>query len=150
MGETGQKLPAVTPGPVSGKLNEFQRTMLQWSGLHPYNAVHVARVTAPISPERFARATSHVLAEAGLTNYAVREKGGAYRYEGGAVEVVLLVLEGGDDPVAVAHREIERQLNEPFPREGLFQPFRWFLVKGKGETFVGLSYFHFVADAESI
>ena len=150
MGETGQNLPAVTPGPVSGKLNEFQRTMLQWSGLHPYNAVHVARVTAPISPERFARATSHVLAEAGLTNYAVREKGGAYRYEGGAVEVVPLVLEGGDDPVAVAHREMERQLNEPFPREGLFQPFRWFLVRGAGESFVGLSYFHVVADAESI
>ncbi len=87
MGETGQSTPAGTSGPVSGKLNEFQRTMLQWSGLHPYNAVHVARVTAAIAPERLARAASHVLAEAGLTNYAVREKGGVYRYEGGLVEV---------------------------------------------------------------
>jgi hypothetical protein len=150
MGETGQSTPAGTSGPVSGKLNEFQRTMLQWSGLHPYNAVHVARITAVIELGGFARAAAHVLVEAGLTNYVVRDKGGVYRYEGGRVEVVPLVLEGGDDPVAVVHREMERQLNEPFPSDGLFQPFRWFLVKGEGETFVGLSYFHVVADAESI
>lgn len=124
--------------------------MLQWSGLHPYNAVHVARVSCPVDADRFAEAASRVLALAGLTNYVVRERGGHYRYEGGEVEVTPFLLEGGDDPVAVAHREMERQLNEPFPREGLFQPFRWFLVRGEGETFVGLAYFHVVADAESV
>lgn len=150
MTSTGQATPTAGPGPVSGKLNEFQRTMLQWSGLHPYNAVHVARVTAVIEPDGFAKAAAHVLAAAGLTNYSVREKGGRFRYEGGPVEVTPLVLEGGDDPVAVVHGEMVRQLDEAFPWEGIFQPFRWFLVRGSGETFVGLAYFHVVADAEAI
>lgn len=150
MVETRQNLPSGLIGPVSGTLNEFQRTMLQWSRLHPYNAVHVARVTVEMSPDRLAGAAAHVLAEAGLTNYALREANGLYRYETGRVEVEPLVIEGGVSPLSRVHREMERQLNEPFASGGLFQPFRWFLVKGEGETFVGLAYFHVVADAESI
>jgi len=150
MVETSQNLRPGIIGPASGKLNEFQRTMLQWSGLHPYNAVHVARVTVEILPGPLAAAASHVLAEAGLTNYALCEANGLYRYEGGRVEVEPLVIEGGGAPLSMVHREMERQLNEPFASGGLFQPFRWFLVKGDGETFVGIAYFHVVADAESI
>lgn len=137
-------------GPVSGRLNSFQRAMLQWNGLHPYNAVHVARIATAVDPARLAACAAHVLDEAGLTNYSVEERRGAYRYEGGAVEVEPLVLEGGDAPLAMVHREMERQVNEPFPCQGTFQPFRWFLVRGEGESFVGLSYFHAVADAESV
>ncbi len=34
------------PSGVSGvgRYSQFQRTMLQWSSLHPYNAVHVIRI----------------------------------------------------------------------------------------------------------
>ena len=31
-----------------GRLNAFQRVMLQWSELHPYNAVHTYRLSGPL------------------------------------------------------------------------------------------------------
>lgn len=142
-----EDLPA---GPASGRLNEFQRTMLQWSGLHPYNAVHVARLPRVVGADRFAAAAEQVLAGAGLTNYAVRRSDGRYRYESGEVEVIPRVVEGDGDALGAARAEMARQLNESFPWDGLFQPFRFFLVKGGEETFLGLAYFHVVADAESV
>lgn len=150
MGKDGQNARDGAPGPASGWLNEFQRTMLQWSGLHPYNAVHVARVAPALGEARFSAAVAHVLAETGLTDYAVNEASGTYLYGGGVAEAVVSVLDGGGDPLATVHREMARWLNEPFPKEGVFQPFRFFLVQGAGESFAGLAYFHVAADAESV
>ncbi len=150
MGKGGQNAREGKPGPASGRLNEFQRTMLQWSSLHPYNAVHVARVAPALDPSRFSRAVTHVLGETGLTHYAVDGRSGSYRYGGGDAGVEVPVLDGGADPLATVHREMEQWLNEPFPREGEFQPFRFFLVQGQGESFAGLAYFHVAADAESV
>lgn len=149
MARSGQSIGATSAGPGSGRLNEFQRTMLQWGRLHPYNAVHVVRVDSPIEAGHLSAAISHILAEAGLTNYSVNERGG-YRYGGERVEIQPLEIDVGEDPVAAVHREMERQLNEAFPWEGVFQPFRWFLANGTGECFVGVAYFHAVADAESV
>lgn len=146
-GQTGGTRPA---GPVSGRLNEFQRTMLQWTGLHPYNAVHVARVDAAIDPERLEARIRHVLAEAGLTNYSLDEAKGVYRYEGGPAGIELRVLDGEDGSGSVVFGEMERQLNEPFPYHGRFLPFRFFLVVSGSVSHVGLAYFHVVADADSI
>ena len=150
MGATGQSTCFKAGSAISGKLNEFQRTMLQWSGLHPYNAVHVARVSSPLEPSRLGEAIGRVVSLAGLTNYRVTKDGGRYHYGGGPIEVDPCILDGGEDPVSVVHREMERQLNEPFPQTGVFKPFRWFLVQGENESFAGLAYFHMVADAESI
>jgi len=150
MAEGGQRGGGRAAGPVSGRLNEFQRTMLQWTGLHPYNAVHVAKVAAAIDPERLAGGVRHVLAEAGLTNYSVDERRGAYRYEGGPAEVEVRILPSGEDPEAAVFGEMERQLNEAFAYRGRFQPFRFFLAVSGGVSYLGLAYFHVVADADSI
>lgn len=146
-GQTGGGRPA---GPVSGRFNEFQRTMLQWTGLHPYNAVHVARVDAPIDPDRLAERIRHVLVEAGLTNYTLDEGKGAYRYEGGPAPIELRILDAADGAETVVFGEMERQLNEPFAYQGRFQPFRFFMVVSGTVSYVGLAYFHVVADADSI
>ena len=45
---------------TSGRLNAFQRLMLQWSELHPYNAAHVYRIARPMAPEALAEAI-HIL-----------------------------------------------------------------------------------------
>ncbi|HRQ89872.1 MAG TPA: hypothetical protein PLA50_13815 [Bacteroidia bacterium] len=135
------------PSPTTGRLNDFQRTMLHWNRLHPYNSVEVARIDAAISPARFAAAVAHVLEAAGLTNYSVGD--GRFGYAGGPVEVVPKLLDGGD-ALEQVHREMERELNEPFPcGPEPFQPFRWFLANGNGEAFVGLTYFHVAADAHA-
>lgn len=124
--------------------------MLQWSGLHPYNAIHVARAKGVIDPERFRERARHVLALAGLTNYRLNERSGSYLYSGGDAEIEVRVLPAGDSAEGAVFREMERQLDAPFPFREVFQPFRFFLVPGEGVTYVGLSYFHVVADAESV
>lgn len=137
-------------GPASGRLNEFQRTMLQWSGLFPYNAVHVARLEGLPDPGRLLAAARHVLSLAGLSGYSVSEKSGRFRYEGGTSTIDLPVIEGGSDPETLLWAEMERQLNLAFPWQGVFDPFRLFLVRGDGASFFGIAYFHVVADAESV
>jgi hypothetical protein len=141
-------------GPAGGRLNEFQRTMLQWSGLHPYNAVHVAKVAFPVKADEFAAAAAAVLREAGLTNYSLDRGGARYRYGGGEASCSVETVASGSDPLSAVHGEIGRQLDLPFGfSEGLFQPFRFFLVDGgdEGEVgYVGLAYFHVVADADAI
>lgn len=149
-GQTGRCAPGPATASVPGRLNEFQRTMLQWSGLHPYNAVHAARISPPPDPVRFVAAASHVLREAGLAGYAVDARRGVYRYGAAAEEIAALVLDGGEDPLRTVHGEMERWLNEPFPFDGGFQPFRFFLVRGAAESFAGVAYFHVAADAESV
>ena len=39
------------PSPAWSHLNFFQRMMLRWRELHPYNPVHVVRVPAPLDAE---------------------------------------------------------------------------------------------------
>lgn len=138
------------PGPASGRLNEFQRTMLQWSQLHPYNAVHVARVRPALDPENYVRAAAQVLRLAGLLGYEVDAGRGTYRYSGESVELAAEVIEGGADPMATLQGEVQRWLNEAFPASGGFQPFRFFLVQAQGESFAGLAYYHVAADADSV
>ena len=33
---------------LAGRLNLFQRTMLDWRELHPYNAMHAAEISRPL------------------------------------------------------------------------------------------------------
>jgi len=133
-----------------GRFNEFQRTMLQWSSLHPYTAVHVLKVAAPITPDRFAEGLNKVLSESGLGSLSIDRKLGTYHFHRGPQACVPRQVESGRDPMAALSAEIERQLNEPFAFEDRFVPFRFFILPGTAETHVGISYFHAIADAESI
>ena len=60
------------------------------------------------------------------------------------------MLPAGPDPHETARREIVRQLNLPFPRDGRFSPFRFFVVVGGDGFDVGLAYDHFLAGGDSI
>jgi hypothetical protein len=54
---------------VNGRLNLFQATMLRWRELHPYNAVHVVRVPAPLEAGRLAATIAAELESGGLTGF---------------------------------------------------------------------------------
>jgi len=136
--------------PVSGKYNQFQRTMLQWSGLHPYNAVHVVRIAGTIELDHFEKSLNHVLNLSGLANLSINPKSGRFTLHGGNPACHPRLIEGNGDPLPALYREMTRQLNEPFPFETRFTPFRFFLLRSAGESFAGITYFHAVADAESI
>lgn len=135
---------------MSGRLNIFQRTMLQWDELHPYNAVHGVFVGVALDAARIHGSVEGVLQARGLTGLELDAARGNFHYHGGAAMAEVQVLADGADPRATLATEIERQINTPFLREERISPFRFFAVPAEGGFWLGLSYFHAVADAEAI
>lgn len=133
---------------MPGRLNLFQATMLRWRGLHPYTAVHVLRVPAPLEPARLEAALRRVLEQLGLTGFTL--SGGRFRFAGGASAAQIAVLPGGADPRRALDAAIASAINTPFPADGRFDPFRFFAVDAREGFFLGLAYDHFVAAADSI
>jgi hypothetical protein len=135
---------------MQGKLNLFQAMMLHWRELHPYNAVHVVAVAQALEPSRLKTRIESRLETARLTGLVLDRRRGRFEYRGGPVAVELTILTGGDDALQVVEREIERQLNLPFPCDGAFVPFRFFAVDADGTFHLGLAYDHFIAGGDSI
>jgi hypothetical protein len=133
-----------------GRLNIFQMSMLLWNDLHPYNAVHVVRIPAPLEFERLQTIINTVLARHRLQGLTLNRKAGTYQYEGTAVppEIRLLTPDAGG--AVDLTREIEHQLNTPFIERSRFSPFRFFVAPEKDSFSLGMGYFHAIADAESI
>jgi len=141
---------AVPDRPEPGRLNLFQRTMLRWRELHPYNAVHVVAIPAPLDARRLQDRIQHRLERSGLTGFVLDSKRGRLRHGGGRAVVDLKILEGRADPTDLLWREIEAQLNTPFATRGEFSPFRFFAVDAGDSFRLGVVYDHFVGSGDSI
>lgn len=135
---------------MRGKLNSFQKSMLQWNHLHAYNAVHVVRIIGDLDPPRVTVVINDFLAQRGLTHLTLDLRRGTFDYGGGVGDVAVHVVAGNSEPQANLAAEIERQLNTAFELSETFNPFRFFAVQETGSFLLGLVYFHAVADAESI
>src|SRR5258706_8445032 len=77
-----------------GKLNIFQRTMLQWNDTLAYNAVHVVRVPAPLDLEGLRMVINRTLENRGLNDLTVDRAKGTYQYHGGPSRCDLQVISG--------------------------------------------------------
>ena len=86
----------------------------------------------------------------GLTHLSLDRAKGGYRYEGGPAVCEIRAIAHGEDPRAALFAEVERQLNTPFTQAERFNPFRFFVASAGDSFFLGLVYFHAVADAESV
>ena len=135
---------------LPGRFNTFQRTMLLWDGMHPYNAVHVVRVPAVCDAERLRQTLARVIEDRGLTGFRMDARGRGFEFRGGTAAIVLAVIACGDEPAATLRAEMERQINLKFDRSGEFTPFRFFAVPDGGTFWLGIVYFHAIADAEPI
>lgn len=135
---------------MEGRLNLFQRMMLRWRELHPYNPVHVIRIDAPLDPARLRACIGTHLEAAGLTGLTVDPKRWRFRYAGGAADVALSVRAAAGDALGVLAVEIEREFNEPFAAATEATPFRFVAVDGGGAFHLALAYDHFVAGGDSI
>jgi hypothetical protein len=135
---------------MDGRLNSFQKTMLQWNDLHPYSAVHVVRIAGRLDEERLRKGIQSTLAARGLTNLSLDRARGAYHYEGGPAACEVRTIAGREAPHSALFAEVERQLNTPFVHAERFNPFRFFVAPAGDSYFLGLVYFHPVADAESV
>jgi hypothetical protein len=135
---------------MHGGLNSFQKTMLQWNDLHPYNAVHVVRLTGIPDQEQLRLGLGSTLERRGLTNLFLNRAKNTYAYLGGPMDCDLKVLTGEANPIAALQAEVEQQINTPFAPAERINPFRFFAVVANDGFFLGLAYFHPVADAESV
>jgi hypothetical protein len=134
---------------MSSRLNFFQRTMLRWRDLHPYNAVHVVAVAEPLDTLRLRDAITRQLGDLGIGQLDLDRTHGRYEWRGGREDADLRLL-SGDDPQGRVHDEIARQLNASFPADGRISPFRFFAVDAGASFHLGLAYDHFVAGGDSI
>jgi hypothetical protein len=135
---------------VRGKLNLFQRAMLQWRELHPYSAVHAVRLPQPLDKARLAADIADELQALGLTGLEVDARRGQFSFRGGPAQLELRVLSAGEGP-AMLEREFETQLNTPFVHSGVHvEPFRFFALDAGSSFYLGLAYDHFIAGGDSI
>ena len=124
--------------------------MLDWNDLHPYNAVHGVRISAPADLARIKNAIEATLEFHGLTGLTLNRKQGTFRYTGGPAQCEMKILRATDDAPEILRAEIETQVNTGFDLSGTFLPFRFFVVAEQESFHLGLVYFHAVADATSI
>ena len=145
--------PGVEQRPVTAAwahFNFFQRMMLRWRELHPYNPVHVVRVPVALDAQRLRACIAERLESLGLTGLSVDQGRWRYRFEGGPAAVELSVLAAGDDAQGLLSRTIEREFNRPFVAAAREQPFR-FIAIDEGAAFqLVLVYDHYVASGDSI
>jgi len=124
--------------------------MLQWNELHPYNAVHMVRIAGHLDHDSLKRAIQETLESRELIALRLAPGKGNCSFSGGAANIGLTLLDcEGTDWVSLSP-VVEEHLNSPFPLDAPFCPFRFFAVRGSDSFVFGLSYFHVIADAESI
>ena len=135
---------------MQARLNIFQKSMLQWNDLHPYNAVHVVRIPGALEFERLKNVITTTLEGKGLTGLALNRRLGTYQYHGGPSSAGIKVSTADAALSPGFATEIEHQLNTPFTPDERFTPFRFFVIPEEGAFSLGLVYFHPMADAECI
>ena len=133
---------------MPGRLNSFQRTMLDWNDLHPYNAVHVVRILAPFDGDGLKCAINSALERRDISALELDRARNTFSYFGGPAQCELSVLAG--DPRAALVAEVERQINTPFAHLQRFCPFRFFVAPDAEGFTLGLVYFHAISDAEAV
>src|SRR5262249_51249861 len=112
---------------MPGRLNSFQKAMLEWDALHPYNVVHVVQVTQALDAGRLRNIVRATLEGRGLTGLNIDWNRGTYQYLGGPAQSEIECVLNENFPGTALASEIERQLNTAFVRSAQFDPFRFFV-----------------------
>jgi hypothetical protein len=123
--------------------------MLQWSELHPFNAVHTYQLAGPLAPFALQQAIRDAFDHNGLGIVEVDPDGTWYRHEAGDPTDRLAVdlIPGDRLPQERLAECIGRELNRPFDRPRCC-PFRFFAVDcGLQSHYVSLVYDHWVSDS---
>jgi len=140
----------MTPESGPGRLNVFQRAMLQWNDLHPYHAVDVLRFRGRPEVDRLRGVIARRLSLQGLASLRIDRAAGTFHYDGPPLPVEIHEVAAGADPAGTLNVEIERQLEKRFDIADRFLPFRFFVLVEEGSFLLGTTYFHPVADGESV
>src|SRR5438105_7167569 len=123
--------------------------MLQWTGLHPYNAVHVVRIPEPFVLEHLRQVVSTTIESLALNEFLLNrsKKPSAftqYAIRNTRSEIFLL-----PNPLPTTlYGQIQRELNTPFLCGPRVNPFRFFVQANGQSFFLGVTCFHPIPDAE--
>ena len=131
---------------ASGRLNAFQRLMLQWSELHPYNAVHVYRIARPLAHRALVELIrqAHLATELGFAEVDV--DGLTYRCQADLAPEVEVIWDA-ESPESALAEHVTRELNRPFDRPR-GKPWRFRRLEAEpGSHYVILTYDHWIADS---
>jgi hypothetical protein len=133
---------------VWGRLNAFQKVMLQWSSLYPYSAVHVCRLAGPLRKDALAQSVAAGLLRLGVGIAHLSPDGQSYRHEvdrGPSVETI----DAAGDAEQTLREYMTQALNRRFDRP-CAKPFRFAAIEGDRQShYVALAYDHWVADSTS-
>ncbi|MHB8883330.1 MAG: condensation domain-containing protein [Thermodesulfovibrionales bacterium] len=136
---------------MQGRLNIFQMTMLKWDEFHPYNAIGLLKVPGRLDARRLKSALNRSIERRGIGRFRLDRKLRAYSYPGGSYTADLRVISGTEDALKAVHNEVELQLNMRFVEAGgEINPFRFFAVDGPDFFYLGIVYFHVIADGYSL
>jgi NRPS condensation-like uncharacterized protein len=137
-----------TSKPV-GRLNAFQRVMLQWSELHPYNAIHTYRLAGTLNEPAFRRAVDDAFDHNSLGVAELDPDGVWYRHEETDLQqpVEINRIDGDEPAEDRLATNIVRELNRPFGRPRC-QPFRFSVLDADDDShFISLIYDHWATDS---
>jgi hypothetical protein len=127
-------------------LNMFQRLVLQWDRLHPYNAAQVLKLAGTADPARIAAAWQSTLTTLGLGRIELNGRRFHHQTLNGELQRYPVQLVPSTAPLSTF---VTEQLNRPFD-DAAEPPFRPFVLQQDGFYYLGVVYHHWVADSVSI
>jgi hypothetical protein len=129
-------------------LNGFQRVILLWEEIHPYNAACVLKLEGLLDGKILQDAIQTTCRMAGLGRLVIDAKKAVLHYE--PLDAVTLKIIKPRDEVADSLDEIlTEEINEPFP-QAPHHPIRWILLDAAKTCFLVVVWRHIVADAASV
>lgn len=133
-------------------LNQFQKTMLQWNHLHPYNAIHGLRLPNPVNPQQLQTSIHQTLEAKHLTQCLISPNQSTIHFTSHPTPTHLTTLNTSGDSHHHFSQIIARELNTPFTYtlNQPFTPFRFLLINQPSSSWLCLTYFHAIADAHAI
>lgn len=135
---------------MQGTLNIFQRAVLVWNKMHPYNAVHIVRIPRLLDKTRLEDIINSYLESKGVTGLKLDPEKKKYHYFGGPANIQINIINLQGDLIQTLNEEVRKQLNMPFNEESGLTPFRFFAICQDDSFYLGLVYFHLIAGADSI
>ena len=131
---------------VGGPLNAFQKVMLQWSALHPYNATHTYKIAGSLRANDLRAAIRDTYLAHGLGIVHLSPDGQSFRHELDQAPEIA-VLAGGAQPENCLAEHVTRELNRSFERPTC-RPFRFNAMEtDRRFHYITLCYDHWVADS---
>jgi len=132
------------------RLNHFQRMMLKWDRIHPYNATHTVSLAGTLDAHALKQAIHDTYQEVGIGMLILDPKRRNIRYEP-VDRIELREISPTDNLEESLRAVISEEMNAPFP-DGPHDPVRWVVVTDSANDahHIVLAYHHVAGDAYSI